>query len=60
MKIGQVQHWVSESAMGSEYAADLGDERRNRRARQVGSALAAKPELSLPKVFPEEPDLEMS
>ena len=53
-----VKHWVSDRALGQEYAAELGNTRRNRRARHVGTALAAKPELSFPKVFEDEAELE--
>jgi hypothetical protein len=41
-----------------EYAADLGHGSRNRRARIVGEALAAAPELSLPKVLGDDAELE--
>ena len=44
--------------MKREFAADLGDTRRNRRAQQVGLALVRKPELSLPKVFADEAQLQ--
>jgi hypothetical protein len=44
--------------MAGEYAVDLGDVRRNRRAQRVGTSLATKPELSLPQVFEDEADLE--
>lgn len=49
---------TSDLSMRLEYAADLGDKRRTRRAQTVGLALAKKPELSLPKLFTDEADLE--
>jgi hypothetical protein len=58
MSSGQVKEWVSDAGMECEYVAKLGDERRNQRARRVGTAVASKPELSLTKVFTDEADLE--
>ncbi|MFZ4579152.1 MAG: IS4 family transposase [Myxococcota bacterium] len=54
----RVEKWTREKSMAGEFAADLGDARRNRRAQQVGSELARKPELSLPKVFADEAQLQ--
>ena len=53
-----VAKWVDDSGMMREYAADLGDGRRTRRAQRMGVALATRPELSLPKIFVDEADLE--
>lgn len=55
---GQVEQWVSEESMAGEYAADCGDARRKRRAQRIGVAISKKPELSFPKVFQEQADLE--
>ena len=49
---------LSDLTFSREYAADLGNPRRSQRARKVGVALALKPELSFPKVFPDEAGLE--
>jgi hypothetical protein len=54
----RVKDWISAAGMRREYAVALGDERRNKRANAVGVALAKKPELSLPKVFADEAQLE--
>jgi hypothetical protein len=54
----RVEKWTRDSSMAREFAADLGDARRDRRAQQVGLALARKPELSLPKVFADEAQLQ--
>lgn len=50
--------WVTDAAMSKEYAANLGDSRRERRARDVGLAISKTPHLSFPKCFPEESALE--
>lgn len=55
---GTVADWVNEEGMAGEFAADLGDRRRTRRGQQLGVALALAPELSFPKVFVDEAQLE--
>lgn len=58
MKSSRVREWVTENAMVGEYSSNLGDKRRSQRGQSVGAALSAKPNLSLPKIFPDEADLE--
>lgn len=58
MQADSIKKWISPGGMRREYAADLGDLKRTRRAEEVGVALAKKPELSLPEVFADEADLE--
>jgi hypothetical protein len=53
-----VKQWVGESSMAAEYDAELGDARRTRRARRAGAAISMKPELSFPKIFADEGELE--
>lgn len=55
---GRVKDWISAAGMRREYAVDLGDARRDKRGKAVGLALAKKPELSLPKIFADEAELE--
>lgn len=57
-EMGTVEAWISEKGMAGEFAADLGDSRRTRRGQQLGVALALTPELSFPKVFVDEAQLE--
>jgi hypothetical protein len=54
----RVEKWTRNRSMAREFAVDLGDVRRNRRAQEVGLALVAKPQLSLPKVFEDEAQLQ--
>ena len=58
MNPAPVQQWLGSVSMVGEYGVSLGDARRDRRAQQVGTALASKPDLSLPQVFEDEADLE--
>ena len=58
MKIRQTREWVTDKALVGEYSPDLGDKRRNHRVQRVGAAVATKPSLSLPRIFPDEADLE--
>ncbi len=58
MQVQEAKRWVTNSAMAAEYSADLGDARRGRRARQVGVSIAMKPNLSFPKLFSNEAELE--
>jgi hypothetical protein len=52
------EQWVTDSAMGEEYAASLGDARLDRRAKRIGVKVAHSPELSIPKLFQIEADIE--
>lgn len=58
MQAVRIKKWISDSGMRREYAAPLGNVKRTRRAQEMGVALSKKPELSLPKVFADEADLE--
>jgi hypothetical protein len=54
----EVSEWVSRASMACEYSPELGDDRRTRRAVQVGLAISEKPEASFPAIFEDEADLE--
>lgn len=52
------KNWTSDLSIKQEYAANLGDKRRTRRATALGLELSRNPWLSLQNLLPDESDLE--
>ena len=52
------KNWTNDASIKQEYAANLGDKRRTRRAMALGLALSRIAGLSLPKLLTDEADLE--
>mgnify|MGYP000964050185 CR=1 FL=1 len=58
MDLEKAEKLTSPKAMAGEYRASLGDTRLNRRQVATGKAISSSPELSIPKLFPDEADAE--